>query len=36
MWIKENMLKVLNEIMPKSIYEGGSVATYGVTNEPSV
>ena len=34
MWISENMLKTLNEIMPKSIYNGVSVIIDEVTNKP--
>ena len=34
MWISENMLKTLNEIMPKSVYNGVSVIIDEVTNKP--
>lgn len=34
MWISESMLEILNEIMPKSIYNGVSVVIDEVTNKP--
>lgn len=34
MWISESMLKILNEVMPDSIYNGVSVVIDEVTNKP--
>lgn len=34
MWISESMLKILNEVMPDSIYNGISVVIDEVTNKP--